>query len=141
MRPPASQDPGGRGGSHGNVPRSFRILVAEDNLLLRELLAEYLRIVGWEAETVADGSSALATVAARPPDLLVCDVGLPGLGGLDVCRRLKADPATRRILVILTIGADAEILPRIDAFVADGVLIKPFGLAQLQNLIQTLTRG
>ena len=67
---------------------------------MRETLTTLVRGLGYDPVAVADGEAALAAVAAAPPDLLLSDIAMPGLTGLEVCRRLKADPATAAIPVV-----------------------------------------
>ncbi|MGI8697763.1 MAG: response regulator, partial [Mycobacteriales bacterium] len=68
---------------------SGRILVVEDDATVAEVVSRYLERAGFSVERVADGPSALSAAAARPPDLVVLDLMLPGLDGLEVCRRLR----------------------------------------------------
>ncbi len=118
----------------------IRILIAEDTTLLRTLLTEYVQNLGYEAAAVADGQEALTAVATKPPDLLLCDINMPRVDGLEVCRRLKADPATRPIPVVLMTGTMVEYLAPARAVGADAFLEKPFSIAQLQTQIHALLR-
>ncbi len=81
-----------------NVPA--RILVVDDNAENRRLFAMILDLAHYAVETVGDGLAALERVQQSPPDLILLDVMMPGLDGYEVCRRLKADPASRDIPVI-----------------------------------------
>jgi len=67
-----------------------RILVVDDDQTVSEVVARYLQREGYEVETVADGKVALDRALAHPPDLVVLDLMLPGMDGLEVCRRLRA---------------------------------------------------
>lgn len=123
---------------HAGGNRRGRILIAEDDLLLRKLVAECVRNLGHEAVTVSNGQAALAAVAVRPPDLLVCDVGMPILNGLEVCRRLKADSATQEIPVLLTSAIGQEYRRTGFEAGADDFLEKPFSPLELQTKIRDL---
>ena len=70
------------------------VLVIEDDLANRALLTALLERAGYRAVTASDGPSGLAAALEIAPDLVLLDVGLPGMDGLDVCRRLRADPRT-----------------------------------------------
>lgn len=118
--------------------RRGRILIVEDNPLLRELFTHYVQALGYEASAVSTGGAALASVAAQLPDLVLCHVGLPGLDGVEVCRRLKADPTTRAIPVLLHTGRGEESPAGWREAGADAVLRKPFSREELQACIQTL---
>src|SRR3712207_1709588 len=77
------------------------ILVADDDPDIRDLVAFKLEQAGYDVAAVDDGPAALAAARSAPPDLVVLDVMMPGLSGIDVCRELRADPATRGLPVIL----------------------------------------
>ncbi|MBI2002883.1 MAG: response regulator [candidate division NC10 bacterium] len=124
----------------GRALRRARILVVEDNPLLRELFAVYVQTLGYEACVVPTGGAALAAVASQPPDLLLCHVGMPGLDGMEVCRRLKADPTTRAIPVLLHTGGGEESQAGWREAGADAFLRKPFSREELRARIRALLR-
>ncbi len=118
--------------------RIARILVADDEPEMRDLVAGLVRALGHEAVAVSDGEAALAAVGGQPPDLVLSDVNMPGLSGFEVCRRLKADPATRLVPVVLITGIGEEHkLEGIEAG-ADDYLRKPFSPAELRARIRSL---
>ncbi|MBI5563980.1 MAG: response regulator [Chloroflexi bacterium] len=78
-----------------------RILVVDDNVSLVRMLEGVLRRQDFDVAVAYDGVEALAQVAAQPPDLIVLDIVMPRLNGYEVCRRLRDDPATAAIPVIL----------------------------------------
>lgn len=120
--------------------RRVRILIAEDDPGMRELLAEFVAALNHEAVAVPDGAAALAAIAAQLPDLVLCDVSMPGLNGFEVCRRLKANPATRLLPVVLITGIGEEFkLAGIEAG-ADDFLGKPFSAAELRARLRALLR-
>jgi two-component system cell cycle response regulator len=83
-----------------------RVLVVDDTFYNVKLLEARLQIVGYEVDTAFNGEEALAKVAARAPDIVLLDVMMPGLSGYDVCRRLRQDPATARLPVVLVTALD-----------------------------------
>jgi CheY-like chemotaxis protein len=78
-----------------------RILIADDNQPNRELLEAYLTEVDCEVEHAVDGQDTLAKVKSFQPNLILLDVMMPKLSGFEVCQKLKADPATRKIMVLM----------------------------------------
>jgi len=107
-----------------NVPA--RILVVDDNAENRRLFAMILDLGDYAVESVEDGQAALERVAQSPPDLILLDVMMPGLDGYEVCRRLKAEPASRDIPVIFA-TALGDQASEARGFAAGGVdfLTKP----------------
>ena len=92
-----------------------RILVVEDDLTVAEVVTDYLRHAGLESRHVPDGLTALEIAATWQPDLVVLDLMLPGVGGLEVCRRLRAAEGTRALPVIMRagthhVGEDARMI-------------------------------
>ncbi len=124
----------------GNGGRPHRILVADDDPQMRELVAGLTRELGCEVVEVADGEAALAAVALSPPDLVLSDVSMPGLDGFEVCRRLKADPATRLIPVVLITGIGNEHKVEGLEAGADEFLGKPFSPEELRARVRSLLR-
>lgn len=130
MTAPRSEAPG--------TGRPARILIAEDDPDMRELITALVQDLGLEAVAVPDGEAALAEVAARPPDLILSDLGMPRLGGVELCRRVKASPATHSIPVLLVTGIGEEYRgPGLEAG-ADAFLSKPFTLTDLRARIHDL---
>jgi len=117
------------------------ILVAEDDRDIADLIAHYVERSGWKAHTVASGDDALASARKQPFDLVVLDVMLPGMSGLEVCRALRADSATNAIPIIM-VTARAEETDRIIGLDigADDYLSKPFSPNELVARIRALMR-
>jgi two-component system, OmpR family, alkaline phosphatase synthesis response regulator PhoP len=117
------------------------ILVAEDDRDIADLIAHYVERSGWTAHTVASGDDALASARKQPFDLVVLDVMLPGMSGLEVCRALRADSATNAIPIIM-VTARAEETDRIIGLDigADDYLSKPFSPNELVARIRALMR-
>ena len=85
------------------------VLVVEDEPDIRNLIVHHLTREGFRCRTAATGPEALARVRAVPPDLIVLDLMLPEMDGLEVCRRLRGDPATASLpIIMLTAKADEE---------------------------------
>jgi two-component system alkaline phosphatase synthesis response regulator PhoP len=78
-----------------------RILVVDDNVQNVELMQAYLEGLGCTIETACDGVEAMAVVEASPPDLILLDVMMPRMSGFEVCRKVKADPVSRDVVVIM----------------------------------------
>src|SRR5438046_7669368 len=102
------------------------ILVVDDQDRDRRLLQAMLEAYGHAVRTASSGEDALAAIAADPPDLVMLDVVMPGLSGYDVCRRIRASPATAFLpVVMLTASGDPDRVAALDAG-ADDFLAKPY---------------
>jgi CheY-like chemotaxis protein len=112
-----------------------RILVAEDDASLREALKEVLSIAGYRLDLVDDGVRALESALADPPDLIILDHMMPGLDGLGVLRKLRADSRLQRTPVIFLTGA-AQDFPAEHG--AAAVIEKPFRMTALQDTVRSL---
>jgi putative two-component system response regulator len=122
-------------------PHHGRILVVDDEPPNVALLIRLLNREGYDVDPVFDGESALQSIARRPPDVVLLDVHLPGLDGFEVCRRIKSNPATRLIPVVLLTALDARE-QRIAGFNAgaDEFLGKPFDAEELRARMRSLVR-
>jgi len=100
-----------------------RVLIADDNAQGVELLEAYLGDYDYEIRTAADGEETLRQVAAWHPDLILLDIMMPRISGFEVCKRLRADPATRDIAVLMVTALDqpSDIERAIDAGTTDFV--------------------
>lgn len=119
----------------------MRILVAEDDRDIAELIAHYLRKQGWEPHVVAAGDEAVAYARRHSIDLVVLDLMLPGLSGLEVCRLLRGDKTTEALPIIM-VTARAEETDRIVGLDigADDYLAKPFSPNELVARVRALLR-
>jgi DNA-binding response OmpR family regulator len=115
-----------------------RVLVVEDDVDIADVLRRSLRNEGYEVRTSADGVEALDVAAGFLPDLVVLDLGLPGLDGVEVCRRLRSDGD----VPILMLTARAETEDRVTGLDsgADDYLVKPFERQELLARIRALLR-
>jgi DNA-binding response OmpR family regulator len=113
------------------TPESLRVLIVEDELALRQGLAALFEAAGHRADFAADGRNGLALALEQPPDVLVLDLGLPGLDGLSVCRGLR-ERADRHVPVLMLTARDA-LDDKLRGFGAgaDDYLVKPFAGAEL----------
>src|SRR3954454_8696392 len=115
-----------------------RVLIVEDDVDIADVLRRSLRNEGYEVKTSADGVEALDVAAGFFPDLVVLDLGLPGLDGIEVCRRLRLDGD----VPILMLTARAETEDRVAGLDsgADDYLVKPFERQELLARIRALLR-
>ena len=120
---------------------AMTILVAEDDRDIADLIAHYLRKQGWTPHIATSGDDALAYARRQPVDLVILDVMLPGLSGLEVCRVLRGDKATEAIPIIM-VTARAEETDRIVGLEigADDYLAKPFSPNELVARVRALMR-
>lgn len=115
-----------------------RLLVVEDEPNIRELLATSLRFAGFEVHVAADGATALRQAAEHSPDLVVLDVMLPGIDGLEVCRRIQAE---RAVPVLMLTARDDETDMLVGLGVgADDYMTKPFSMRELVARSKALLR-
>jgi CheY-like chemotaxis protein len=104
-----------------------RILIVEDSAVIRRLIEVCLRAADLEIITRDDGKSGLQAVSSESPDLVVLDIGLPGMDGWQVLDRIRRDPTTEAIpVVVLTAHAEEESRRRANEGGADAFVTKPF---------------
>src|SRR5689334_3977513 len=115
------------------------LLVVDDDAPIRRMLERTLSAEGYAVRAVADGGSALAAVEQEPPELMVLDVGLPGLDGLAVCRRVRERGLALPILLLTARDAVADRVAGLDAG-ADDYLVKPFAAEELSARVRALLR-
>jgi two-component system KDP operon response regulator KdpE len=120
------------------VSGSGRILVVDDEPNILNTLAPLLRSHGYDVSTAANGRSAMEAVAAAPPDLMILDLGLPDMDGVDVCAGVRARTALP-ILVLSARGREADKVRALDAG-ADDYVTKPFGADELLARVRAALR-
>ncbi len=119
------------------MPDSRRVLVVDDNLVNRRVAAAFLKRLGWEVEEAGDGEEALAVVGRGAFGLVLLDVSMPGMSGLDVCRRIRAgEHGSHLPLVAYTAHALSEEKAAILEAGFDDILIKPINLQDLSAALQ-----
>ena len=109
------------------------ILIVDDEQPLRELLATVLRHAGHRTLQACHGAQALELVAQGQPDLVISDVMMPVLDGVELCRRLKGRAETRMVPIILMSSAGAQA---VDGSEADAFIAKPFLLEEMEALVR-----
>ncbi len=108
----------------------MKILVVDDDPAVSGSISRALRLERYDVQTAPDGASALAALAASPPDAIVLDLQLPDIDGLEVCRRLRASSDDTPVLMLTARDAIDDRVQGLDAG-ADDYLVKPFALAEL----------
>jgi DNA-binding response OmpR family regulator len=115
-----------------------RVLVVDDEPPIVRAVAANLRVRGYEVLTAASGDAALAAVEAHQPDCVVLDLGLPGIGGLEVLRRLRTWTEVP-VVVLTAIDSERDKVVALDLG-ADDYVTKPFGVAELMARIRVALR-
>lgn len=118
-----------------------RLLLIEDDMPLAQTTQQYLEQFGHEVRHEEDGESGLAAVKANPPELILLDLMLPGVDGLEVCRRLRMDPSTATIpiLMLTARGDEADRVAGLELG-ADDYMPKPYSLRELVARIRAILR-
>src|SRR4051812_47660973 len=119
-----------------------RVLIADDNAQNVELLEAYLAAGDWDIRTAADGEETLLQVRDWRPDLILLDIMMPKISGFEVCKRLRADPQTRDIAVLMITALDqpSDIERAVEAG-TDDFLSKPISKAELLHRVRSLLRA
>jgi len=125
-----------------STPHTPQILVVDDDPRNRKLLEEYLLGAGYDVRLAADGRTALTMASERPPDLVLLDVMMPDLSGLEVCRQLKNDPRTRLCQVALVTALDG-VPQRVEGLDtgADDYIAKPLRREEFMAKVRSMLRA
>jgi DNA-binding response OmpR family regulator len=115
-----------------------RVLVVDDDLTVREVVVSYLRAAGHVVDEAADGESALTTMGETPADLVVLDLMLPGIDGLEVCRRLRATGDVP-VIMLTALGSEADRVVGLELG-ADDYVTKPFSPRELALRVGSVLR-
>jgi DNA-binding response OmpR family regulator len=115
-----------------------RVLVVDDDPTVSEVVSRYLVRAGYAVEVVADGRQALDAAAARPPDLVVLDLMLPGMNGLDVFRVLRQRTSVS-VIMLTALGSEGDRLAGLELG-ADDYVTKPFSPRELVLRVQSVLR-
>jgi two-component system response regulator MprA len=116
-----------------------RVLVVDDEPAVRNALERALRLEGYEVALAADGTEGLGSVSSAPPDAVVLDILMPGLDGLEVCRRIRSSGSRIPVLMLTARDAVGDRVAGLDAG-ADDYLVKPFALEELFARLRALLR-
>lgn len=120
---------------------SRRILIADDNAANRELLEAYLIRVDCELETAIDGADTLAKVESFQPDLILLDVMMPRLSGFEVCKQIKENPTTSKIMILMvTALSELGDIERAVAAGTDDFLSKPVNRIELVKRVENMLK-
>ena len=120
------------------MTRAKRVLIAEDELVLRDFVSKNLRARGFEVLEASNGLEALAVWEREEPHLLILDVMMPRMDGLEVCRRVREHSAVP-IIVLTALDAESDKVAALDIG-ADDYLTKPFGVEELLARIRAVLR-
>ncbi|NEM90975.1 response regulator transcription factor [Galbitalea soli] len=115
-----------------------RVLLVEDDATVAEVAASYLRAAGLLVTQATDGFAALRLLEQTPPDLIVLDRMLPGIDGVEVCRRVRAQGATP-VILLTALGSEDDRIAGLEAG-ADDYLVKPFSPRELVLRVQSVLR-
>jgi DNA-binding response OmpR family regulator len=118
---------------------AVRVLVVDDDPTVADVVRTYLERAGLEVELAADGVSALAAAARTRPDLVVLDLMLPGLSGLEVCSRLRGTRPDLPIVMLTALGEESDRVVGLEQG-ADDYLVKPFSPRELVLRVQSVLR-
>ncbi|MGH3023165.1 MAG: HD domain-containing phosphohydrolase [Gaiellaceae bacterium] len=119
----------------------MRLLIVDDDPGLRALFRTTFEIVDVEVDEASTGFEALEAIARSRPDAIVVDVRMPGMDGLELCRRIKGDPALDGVAVVLLSGSGEEGARRAEEVGADTFVRKPFSPLELLEVVGRLTGG
>jgi DNA-binding response OmpR family regulator len=119
-------------------PVTARVLIIEDDPNVAEVVARYLEREGYRVQTVADGRAGLEAALANLPDLVVLDLMLPSLGGLEICRRLRA-AAPVAVIMLTARGEEADRIAGLELG-ADDYIAKPFSPRELTARVKAVLR-
>jgi phosphate regulon transcriptional regulator PhoB len=120
---------------------SSRVLIVEDEPDIRELVVHHLKREGYQVSAAASGEEALRQVQALPPDLVLLDLMMPAMDGLEVCRRLRQDPATASLPIVMLTAKGDEIDRVLGLEIgADDYVVKPFSPKELLARVRAVLR-
>jgi DNA-binding response OmpR family regulator len=126
------------GGTRAESPAMPTILIVDDEAIVREVVSQYLTQDGFTVETAADGNEAMARFATARPDLVLLDLMLPGIDGLEVCRRIRTQS---NVPIIMVTAKSDEVDTIIGLSVgADDYISKPFSPRELAARVKAVLR-
>ena len=116
-----------------------RVLVVDDDVTVREVVVTYLRAAGHEVDETADGEGALSLLRDHPADLVVLDLMLPGIDGLEVCRRLRDRGDDLPVIMLTALGSETDRVVGLERG-ADDYVTKPFSPRELVLRVDSVLR-
>jgi DNA-binding response OmpR family regulator len=116
-----------------------RVLVVDDDATVSDVVRRYLEQAGCEVRLAADGADGLAAIAAQLPDLVVLDLMMPGIDGLEVCRRIRRQLPGLPVIMLTALGEEADRVLGLEVG-ADDYVTKPFSPRELVLRIQSVLR-
>jgi twitching motility two-component system response regulator PilH len=118
------------------------VLIVEDSIVQREMITDLLKSSGLTVTHASDGVEALDAIQSTPPDLVVLDIVMPRMNGYEVCRRLKSDPKTQNVPIVMC-SSKGEEFDRYWGMKqgADAYIAKPFQPTELVGTVKQLLRG
>jgi phosphate regulon transcriptional regulator PhoB len=120
---------------------SSRVLIVEDEPDIRELVVHHLKREGYQVSAASSGEEALRQVQAAPPDLVILDLMMPAMDGLEVCRRLRQDPATAMLPIVMLTAKGDEVDRVLGLEIgADDYVVKPFSPKELLARVHAVLR-
>jgi two-component system, OmpR family, alkaline phosphatase synthesis response regulator PhoP len=124
------------------MPTPARVLIVDDNPQGVELLEAYLDPLGCEVKSAGDGEAALRLVKDWKPDLILLDIMMPKMSGFEVCKRLRANPATKDVAILMVTALDqsADVERAVEAG-TDDFLTKPVNKTELLLRVKSLLKG
>src|ERR1035437_7802607 len=122
--------------------KTTSILVVDDVPVILQAYSEVLRAEGYEVWETSTGQQGLQAARERHPDLVLLDVMLPDLSGMEVCRQINADAALTDVFVVLVSGTATSVTHKVDGLEtgADDYLVKPLDVAEFRARVRTILR-
>lgn len=124
----------------------YRILIVEDELMLHRILREIFKPEGFDMIFCSKGQEGLEAARADRPDLIILDINLPDINGMEVCQALKSDPRTKHIPVLMLTGEAREVVSRVQGLDlgAEDYLFKPISgrvlLSRVRSILKLTTK-
>jgi DNA-binding response OmpR family regulator len=115
-----------------------RILIVDDDPRLQDIVGLYLDMEGYEIDKASNGEDGLKQIDANAPDLIIMDIMMPGMDGIEACRRIRSNPATAQIPVLMfsALSGDEDV-ERARLAGANHLITKPFTLAGLSGVVKS----
>jgi CheY-like chemotaxis protein len=128
--------------SNTSAPYKYQILVVDDNEPCAKVMMWTLEALGQKAQIAFDGKTALSIAKSTHNDLILLDIGLPGMNGYEICQEMRKDPALKNTFIAAQTGwGESEHRERSKAAGFDCHLVKPINMATLEKIISTLDKA